>query len=93
MAAYARLTPQPFTPYLGRAGHGARSIADLATYVVCTQDRNLPPAMCRRFAAKLGGAVAEIEAGHDVMLSQPGALAALLMRLADAHVGSRDISD
>lgn len=85
--AYARLTPQPFTPYLGRAQHGARSIAAMSSYVVCRQDRNLPPDMCRRFGEKLGGTIEEIDAGHDVMLSRPKALAALLMRIADSGCG------
>lgn len=83
-SAYARLTPQPFGPYLGRARHAARSIAAISTYVVCTQDRNLPSAMCRGFGEKLGGAVVDIDAGHDVMLSRPEALAACLARLSEA---------
>jgi pimeloyl-ACP methyl ester carboxylesterase len=85
-AAYDRLTPQPFGPYLGRARHAARSMAAISSYVVCTKDRNLPPVMCRGFGEKLGGTVGEIDAGHDVMLSCPTALAARLARLSGAGV-------
>jgi pimeloyl-ACP methyl ester carboxylesterase len=77
-AAYARLTPQPFAPYLGRARYGARTIGAISRYVICRDDRNLPVDLCRRWAGKLGGTIQEIAAGHDVMLSKPAELAALL---------------
>ena len=76
--AYAKLTPQPLAPYLGPAQHGARSISSISRYVICRKDQNLPFDLCRRFAEKLGGTIHEIEAGHDVMLSKPIELAALL---------------
>jgi len=38
--------------------------------------------MCHRFGEKLGGEIETIDAGHDVMLSQPAALAALIVRTA-----------
>ncbi len=77
-STYAKLTPQPFGPYLEPARHGARSFASISRYIVCRNDRNLPIEMCTRFAEKLGGAVQEIEAGHDVMISRPAELTMLL---------------
>ena len=79
-AAYAKLTPQPFAPYLEPARHGARSIGSISRYIICRNDQNLPLDVCLRFAKKLGGVIQEIEAGHDVMLSKPTELSALLTR-------------
>jgi pimeloyl-ACP methyl ester carboxylesterase len=77
--AYAKLTPQPFTPYLEHAQHGARSIKSISRYIICRNDQNLPFDLCHRFAEKLGGTIEVIDAGHDVMLSQPTELATLLV--------------
>jgi pimeloyl-ACP methyl ester carboxylesterase len=79
-AAYAKLTPQPLAPYLEPARHGARSISSLSRYIICRNDQNLTSDLCRRFAEKLGGVIEEIDAGHDVMLSKPGELSALLTK-------------
>ena len=76
--AYAKLTPQPFAPYLKPARHGSRSISSIARYIICRNDQNLPFDICLKFAEKLGGVIQEIDAGHDVMLSQPVELSALL---------------
>jgi len=78
--AYAKLTPQPLAPYLEPAQHGARSISPISRYVICRNDQNLSFDSCRRFAEKLGGAIEEIDAGHDVMLSKPAELVALLAK-------------
>lgn len=78
--AYAKLTPQPLAPYLSPAKHGARSIGSISRYIICRNDRNLPLELCQSFAERLGGTVEEIDAGHDVMLSKPAELAALLMK-------------
>lgn len=86
-SAYAKLTPQPLTPYLEPAQHGARSISSISRYVICRNDRNLPPDVCYHFAEKLGGTIEEIDAGHDVMLSKPIELAGLLTK------GRKDIAE
>lgn len=78
--AYAKLTPQPFAPYLEPAQHEASSISSISRYIICRHDQNLSIDECLRFAEKLGGAVQEIEAGHDVMLSKPAELVALLTK-------------
>jgi pimeloyl-ACP methyl ester carboxylesterase len=50
------------------------------TYVKCLQDMSLPPAWQDRFAERLhADKVVAIEAGHQVMTTQPRALAALLL--------------
>ena len=79
-AFYAKLTPQPLVPYLEPVQHGTRSISSMSRYIICRNDRNLPVDLCRRFAEKLGGTIEEIDAGHDVMLSKPIELAALLTK-------------
>jgi pimeloyl-ACP methyl ester carboxylesterase len=76
--AFAKLTPQPLAPYLEPVQHGASSISSISRYIICRNDQNLPFDLCRRFAEKLGGAIEEIDAGHDVMLSKPTELATLL---------------
>jgi len=48
--------------------------------LICRNDRNLTFDLCRRFAEKLGGEIEEIDAGHDVMLSKPGELSAILTK-------------
>jgi len=78
--AYAKLVPQPLAPYLEPAPHGARSISSISRYIICRNDQNFPFDVCRRFAEKLGGTIEEIDAGHDVMLSKPAELAALLAK-------------
>ena len=85
-AAYAKLTPQPLAPYLEPARHGGRSISSISRYIICLNDQNIPLDLCRRFAEKIGGTVEEINAGHDVMLSQPAELATLLAREAKSAI-------
>ena len=77
--AYARLTPQPFMPYLAPAGHSANAFGSIARYILCRNDRNLPIDQCLGFSKKLNGRLEYIDAGHDVMLSKPEALTALLV--------------
>ncbi len=77
-AGYERLTPQPFGVYLEPAAVSARDLRVPKRYVVCLRDVTFPPELCRRLGAKLGGSVAEIDAGHGAMLSHPAALARLL---------------
>jgi pimeloyl-ACP methyl ester carboxylesterase len=78
--AYEKLTPQPLAPYLHPARRDARIIGSISRYIACREDRNLPLASCLRFAEKLGVTTEEIHAGHDVMLSKPAELAALLVK-------------
>lgn len=77
---YQQLTPQPLAIYLERAKIDPLSIACPKQYIVCRDDRALGYEACLEFGVRLGGTVVEINAGHDVMLSEPAALARLLMR-------------
>lgn len=50
-----------------------------STYLVCAQDRGTPAQLQREYARR-AGRVVELEAGHHPFLSQPGAVADLLLR-------------
>jgi pimeloyl-ACP methyl ester carboxylesterase len=56
----------------------------LATgYIVATEDLLVPPDLARRFAARLPGAsLAEVAAGHDLMLTRPEESADALERVS-----------
>jgi pimeloyl-ACP methyl ester carboxylesterase len=60
---------------------GAAAWQDLpSTYLVCAGDRGTRPAVQRGQAARAGRTV-EVDAGHHVFLSQPGAVAELVRGL------------
>jgi pimeloyl-ACP methyl ester carboxylesterase len=52
-----------------------------ATYVVCTEDRGLPPALQRSCAARIGNTV-ELPTSHSPFLSRPELVADLLVELS-----------
>ncbi len=64
-------------PVASPAWHGIPS-----TYVVCKQDRALPPELQRDVFAPRADEVIELEAGHSPFFSQPGAVADLLAERA-----------
>lgn len=76
---YACLTPQPLSVYLENAIISPVAFEAPTRYIVCSEDRALGYKLCLEFANKLEGPILEINAGHDVMLSQPRALAELLV--------------
>ncbi|THJ26087.1 alpha/beta fold hydrolase, partial [Candidatus Frankia alpina] len=51
-----------------------------SAYLVCAQDRGTPARLQREFARRAGGVV-ELDTGHHPFLSQPAALADLLLNL------------
>jgi pimeloyl-ACP methyl ester carboxylesterase len=51
-----------------------------STYIVCTRDRAIPPAMQREVFAPRTTSVVELQSGHSPFLSQPGELADLILR-------------
>jgi pimeloyl-ACP methyl ester carboxylesterase len=74
--AVKQLRPQPAAPFSEAVTQPAwRAIA--STYIVCTQDRALPPELQRLFAAQASD-VRELAASHSPFLSQPERLAELL---------------
>lgn len=55
-----------------------------STYVVCAKDKGTPPRLQRDFARR-AGRVVELDAGHHPFLSQPAAVADLLLNLEGTH--------
>ena len=53
-------------------------------YLVATDDHIIPPAAARAWAKRAGSTVVEIKGSHAVFISQPGAVAALIDRAANA---------
>ena len=54
-----------------------------ASYILCTDDRGVPPAWSRKVAAeRLGSPAVELPGSHSPFLSRPGALADVLVSLA-----------
>lgn len=52
-----------------------------STYLVCAQDKGATPARLQREFARRAGRVVELDAGHHPFLSQPAAVADLLLSL------------
>ncbi|MFP8881253.1 MAG: alpha/beta fold hydrolase [Myxococcota bacterium] len=78
-----RLVPEAWTPILepSRLAGLARGVP--ATYVKLLRDAVIPPALQDEMIAHLGTVeVAELDAGHDAMISAPEALAALINDLS-----------
>lgn len=88
------MAPDFATAFLARVGHDdwpmdvltrtthvyAHLAAIPSTYIVCEQDNGLPPAWQRRFAERLQcETVVPLDAGHQAMVTQPEALARLLL--------------
>ena len=81
-ACYEKLTPQPFGVWLEKfVDQGFAGLAVPREFVICARDRVFAAEVYERFAARAGAAPLRIDAGHDVMLSHPAALAELLDRL------------
>ncbi|OFI38918.1 hypothetical protein BIU82_16565 [Arthrobacter sp. SW1] len=79
--ALENLRPQSeaaFTEELGAAAW--REIP--STYIVCSQDQAIPPFAQRQMAARVGGAVREIDTSHSPFLSHPELVAGLIREMA-----------
>jgi pimeloyl-ACP methyl ester carboxylesterase len=79
-AAAARLRPMSMAAMTGTTSV-APWRAKPSTFVLCTDDRAVPPALQRSIAKRLGATV-EIPSSHSPFLSRPRELAALLRELA-----------
>lgn len=80
--ALANLTPQPLRPWIERVDLSRFYAMDVPrTYVRCLGDIAVPPAKAAEYAARLGVVPIDLDCAHGVMLSQPDALVALLLRL------------
>jgi pimeloyl-ACP methyl ester carboxylesterase len=78
----ARLVPEPSPPFLAPVSY--RRMPDVPiTYVSLSRDQGLPPIMQQQMIANLGITdVVSIESCHNVMVSEPDALAEIVCRAA-----------
>ena len=51
------------------------------TYIQGLRDKSIPPERARQFARRLGVTPVEIDAGHDLMVSRPDAVAGVLLTI------------
>jgi pimeloyl-ACP methyl ester carboxylesterase len=57
-------------------------------YLIATEDRMIPPPAQRAMCERLGATSVEVAASHAVYVSQPGAVAALVAKAAEAVTSS-----
>ncbi|MFN8027870.1 MAG: alpha/beta fold hydrolase [Acidimicrobiia bacterium] len=81
--AAARLTPQS-TESFADIVQGAAWRDIPATYILCTDDRTVPPAVQAANAARTG-TVVEIDASHSPFFSKPDEVVAILASIARAN--------
>lgn len=77
-----RLYPESARVIVEPVEHGCQDGLPPAVWIRTTRDRLLPTRLQRRSQRALGARCSEIsiDAGHEVMISRPGELAALLLR-------------
>ncbi len=76
--AYARLTPQPFQPYLDPAAVGIEDVATPRRYLAAGDDRTYPGNATAEFAGKAGVEREVLPGDHCLMLSAPDTVVAAL---------------
>jgi pimeloyl-ACP methyl ester carboxylesterase len=77
-----KLTPQPLAVFFEKVQ--LKRFSDLKiprTYILGLRDKSLPPELSRGFAERLGVKPAEIDAGHDMMVSRAEEVAEVLLRI------------
>jgi len=77
-AAIARLGPEPVLPQATPLPAGAEVPAIPRHYVICTDDRTIPPEYQADMSRPFGEAVTRLAGGHSPFLTRPDALAALI---------------
>lgn len=75
-----KLTPQPFRPYLEAVSANPADLGIPVRYILCARDQALERSVCEESARALGVEPILLEAGHDIMLSQPVLLARTLVQ-------------
>ena len=73
------LTPQPLAIYLDPCRFDLSALSCPRHYLACRNDQALGLETSMKFSDRLGGSLDILEAGHDVMLSQPEQLARCLI--------------
>jgi pimeloyl-ACP methyl ester carboxylesterase len=80
--ALPRLTPQPLRPWTERLDVKRFWAMDVPrTYVRCLRDQAVTAPVAARYAARLGVVPVDMDCGHNPMMSQPDALAAILEKI------------
>lgn len=69
--AYARLTPQPFQPYLDPVPVGIEDVSLARRYLAAADDRTFPLDVASGFAASAGVTLELLPGDHCLMLSAP----------------------
>jgi pimeloyl-ACP methyl ester carboxylesterase len=81
--ALERTRPQPLAPFLEPVALAAPIDPSKRTYIYCTQDHAIPPALQRRMVKESPcAATHELDADHSPFLSRPAPLARLLRQIA-----------
>ena len=75
--ALGRIRPQSLAGFTGELTAAAWESTP-TTYLVCANDRAIPPVAQRRMAARTGGTVHELETSHSPFLARPDLVADLL---------------
>lgn len=84
--ARANLTPQAIAPQATPLDWTPQAASLPQHYIICAQDRVIPPAYQRHMARDLPAArVAEMDSSHSPFFSQPSALAELIAGMARLH--------
>ena len=76
---HAQLTPQPLSVYLEEIQFDLSTLSCPKHYLACQHDQALGLENNLVYAERLGGTTSVLDAGHDVMLSEPEMLAHGLM--------------
>ena len=79
------LTPQPQAIYLDQCRFDLSALSCPRHYPACRNDQALGLETSMKFSNRLGGSLEILEAGHDVMLSQPEQLARCLIAQTGTH--------
>lgn len=77
-----RLTDQPAATYEQRLQLSGPGFARPRTYIRCTRSDKMPADVAVRVQSEPGFRLIDLDAGHDVMITNPEALTALLLDLA-----------
>ena len=85
--AFAHLTPQAVKPQVTPVAGLARAEALPRDYIVCTEDRAIPPAFQRDMASRLPPArVHDLPASHSPFFAMPDRLARTLSEIAGGNL-------
>lgn len=77
-----QLTPQPSAVFFERVQFQRFPEIEMPrTYIMGLRDKSLPPDLTQGFAERLHVEPIKIDAGHDLMVSRPGEVAEILLRI------------